>query len=187
MIARARWILAALCIAGVTSGLQADETTDIQLKDLKLSVPNSWTKEKPSSSMRLTQFSIPAVEGESEAAEMAVFSFGGGGDVDANIKRWIDQFQAKGREAKVTQGKSEQGQYYFVEVSGTYNKPDGPPVLRKTKPTPGQRMLSVMLISKQDTVYFLKMTGPTKTVAKAAGPFRKSFGASADKEEAYSK
>ena len=86
---------------------------------------------------------------------------------------------------KVTQGKSPLGEYLIVDVIGTYNKPDGPPIAGKTIPVPGQRMLQVMLMNDDKGTYFLKLTGPEKTVSSAADDLRKSFGAKADDEKEY--
>ena len=93
----------------------------------------------------MAQFSIPAVEGDNEAAELAIFSFGAGGGIKANVDRWIGQFATEGRKAKTTSGKSKTGEYVFVEIGGTYRKPVGPPVLRKTESMANARMLGVIL------------------------------------------
>ncbi len=43
----------------------------------------------------------------------------------------------------------------------------------------------MILMVADKGVYFLKLTGPEKTVAAAADDLRKSFGGSAEKEEEY--
>lgn len=165
---------------------------DDQQKGLLLYTPKSWKKEDPQSNFRLAEFSIPAAEGDDEPGELAVFSFaGGGGGLQANIDRWIGQFDAKGREVKVTQGEGEQGLYVLVDVKGTYNKPDGPPILQKTKPMPNSRMLAAITVvqwmedgEKKGAVYFLKMPGPEKTITTNEEAFRQAFGAAPkDKEK----
>lgn len=186
MITRATLFAAALCVT-VAPAWGADETTTLELKSLKLTVPKTWKQQEPANRMRLTQFELPAATGDAEPAELVVFHFPGGGDIDANIRRWVNQFQPEGREEKITQGKSEQGNYYLVEVSGTYNKPIGPPIQQKSKAVPGSRMLSVILVTADKNVYYLKLTGYDKTVKAAATPFRTSFGGNAEKETAYAK
>lgn len=156
------------------------ETKTITAGDLKLQIPGSWKQGKPSNRLRLAQFEIPAAEGDNEAGELVVSGPFGGSD-DANIMRWIGQFAPDERKSAVSNGKSKQGDYIVVELSGTYNKPDGPPILRKTKPTPGSRMLAAILKLKSGN-YFLKLTGPDKTVAAAAAAFRASFGGDKTKE-----
>lgn len=162
----------------------AEETTDVTIDKLKFTVPKSWQQETPSNSLRLAQFKVPAVAGDSDPAEF-VISPPIGGTAKANIERWVGMFQADGRTVKMTKGISTLGDYIFVELSGTYLKPDGPPVLRKTVPTPGYRMYGVILSVKGGGNYFPKMTGPDKTVAAQAEALRASFGAKAADETEY--
>ena len=161
-------------------------TQVVEVRDIKLTVPKAWKQEKPSNSFRVAQFKIDAAEGDKDGAELVITQFGsGGGGVDDNIKRWINQFEAKDRKVKVTKGKCAQGEYIVADVSGTYLKPDGPPMAGKTKPTPGSRVLNIMLMVEDKGSYFLKLAGPEKTVAKAATDLRSSFGAKADGEEEF--
>ena len=160
------------------------KTVEVEIKGgLKLNVPETWKQSKPSSRLRLAQFAIPKVKGDTEDGELAVFNFGPGGSPKANIDRWIGQFQSVEREVKVKQGEIEAGKYFFVEITGTYNKPIGPPIARQTKAAPGSRMLGVILGIEDKGIYYLKMTGPNKTVAAQATALRKSFGADGKKEK----
>ena len=94
----------------------------VKLRDITLSVPADWKQEKPRSNLRAGQFSLPPVKGDKDAAELAIFFFGGtGGGADANIRRWIGQFQAEGRKMKVLSGESSQGPYLLLDLTGTYN------------------------------------------------------------------
>ena len=155
----------------------------VKIRDIALAVPAKWKQQPPSNRLRLAQFVIPAVEGDKEAAELVISSFGGdGGGVKANVTRWQKQFQAEGRKSALAKGQCEQGEYVVVELSGTYNKPDGPPILRKTKPMPNARMVGVILKVEGKGFYFLKLTGPDKTVAAAGTALRKSMGAEKSKE-----
>lgn len=163
------------------------KTTELKVKDLTLKVPSTWKSSPPSNNLRLAQFEIPAVKGDKEPAELVISSFGGtGGGVSANVTRWIGQFAAdKNRKVKVTQGKSKDGKYIFVDLTGTYNKSIGPPFLRKTKAVPGSRMLGVILAIEGKAYYFLKLTGPEKTVSSVVDEFRTSFGANAKDEKPF--
>ena len=158
----------------------ASETKTVKAGDLRLQIPGNWKQGEPSNNLRLAQFEIPAAKGDAEAAELVVSGPFGGSD-EANISRWIGQFAAEERKSTVSKGKCDQGDYVVMELSGTYNKPDGPPFLRKTKPAPGSRMLGAILKLKGGN-YFLKLTGPDKTVAAAADAFRASFGGDKTKE-----
>lgn len=162
------------------------ETTDVKLRDLTMKVPSTWKQEKNTSSMRLATFSTPTVEGDKDRGELSVSSFpGGGGGVDKNIKRWIGQFSGKGNTAKVTRGKANGNEYYLTEITGTFGKSVGPPILGKTEPVEGYRMLGAILILEGKGVYFLKLTGPDASVKAQGDLFRQSFGAKKTDEKEY--
>ena len=160
------------------------KTSTVTVDDLKLTVPSTWKQKKPSNRLRKAQFEVLGPKGEA-SAEVVVYEFaGGGGGIGANIKRWISQFQAKGRKAKVTQGESPQGKYVMVDITGTYNQPIGPPIRRMTKALPNARMLAVILgVTKVKKVYYLKFAGSSKTVTANAAAIRASIGADASKEK----
>lgn len=164
-----------------------------QGKELVLHTPKAWKMGMPATTLRLAEFAIPAAEGDQNPVELTIFSFdGGGGGVKANVERWINQFQPQGRTWNIVTAEGHQGLYILVDLKGTYNMPDGPPIQQKTKPLPNARMLGVILgvLSDQDgeaddqaqaerkvTLYFLKMAGPEKTVTANEEAFRLAFGA----------
>lgn len=148
--------------------------------DLKLQIPARWKQGKPANRLRLAQFEIPAAEGDKEAGELVVSGPFGGSD-QANIDRWVGQFDGEGRTMTTSKGASPDGEYVVVELSGTYKRPIGPPIQGRTEPAPGYRMLGGIL-KRKDGNYFLKLTGPDKTVAAAAAEFRSTFGGDAGKE-----
>ena len=184
---RFRWwtvSAAAVLVCYVTlADYKAKETQIVEVKDIKLTVPKAWKSEKPSNNFRVAQFKIDAAEGDKEPAELAISQFGGGGGaIGDNIKRWLNQFDAKDRKEKITKGNSKQGEYVFVDLTGTYIPA---PFEKRKGPIPGQRMLGVMLMTEEKGLYFLKLLGPEKTVTAAATDLRTSFGAKADDEKDY--
>ena len=174
-------------VAGLASPLAAEETTDVEIKDIKLKLPKNWKGEDPSNSMRLAQYKLPAAEGDKPTTELVISSFGGdGGGVNANLKRWSEQFTNDGKKMKLTTGECPQGKYHLSDISGTYLQSSGGPFAGgKKTPMPGYRSLSVILSVPEKGVYFLRLTGPEKSVTAAAESFRKSFGGDAEKETAY--
>lgn len=170
----------------VTPHLSAEDakTKDVEVKDITLTVPDSW-KQKDVSGFRAAQFEVPAVEGDKDAGELVVFHFGpnGGGGVQANIDRWVKQFDSDERTLKVSDGESKVGKYTLVELTGTWNKSIGPPIAMKTAKMPGARFIGVILQPEKGGDFFLRLTGPDKTVATNAKAFRASFGADAEKEK----
>ena len=174
----------ALVIFLTVPGLQgAEKTKKVAAKDITLNVPTSWKQSPASNNLRTAQFAIPKVEGDKDDAELVVYFFGGaGGGVNANLERWSGQFQPGGKKQKIYKGESKQGEYYLLDITGVYNKPIGPPINRQTNPTPGYQMLAVVLMVKDKGNYFLKLTGPQKTVASAAQALRIAIDADATKE-----
>jgi gluconolactonase len=176
-----------LVVQPVSATKAADEVKEVKIEGITLKAPASWKQEPPANRLRLAQFRLDPVEGEKEPAELVISFFrGDGGGIDPNLKRWTDQFAPEGRKEKVTQGTSPQGGYYFSDITGTFLKTEGGPFAGgKKTPMPGYRSLSVILTVPDEGNYFLRMTGPEKTVTAAAEAFRKSFDADAAKEKAY--
>jgi gluconolactonase len=85
----------------------------------------------------------------------------------------------------VKKGKAGANEYYIADISGTYQKSVGPPILRKTEPAPNYRMLGVIVVLPSEEVYFLKLTGPDATVKAQAETLRKSFGGKSEGEEDF--
>jgi len=97
----------------------APQTVTVKVEDLKLEVPKTWKQKPPSNKLRKAQFEVPPAKGNKESVEIVIYEFpGGGGAVGANIKRWMNQFQAKGRKSKITTGESEQGKYVTPILPG---------------------------------------------------------------------
>jgi gluconolactonase len=160
---------------------------DIKIDDITLKVPATWKQQPPANKLRLAQFLIPAAEGDEHPTELVISSFpGGGGGVDANLKRWTDQFAAEGRKVKITSGKSAQGEYVLHDVSGTYMFTAGGPFAGgKKEARANHRSLSVVLTIKDKGNYFIRLTGTEKAVNAAAESFRNSFGGDAKAEKDY--
>ena len=135
---------------------------------VKWTTPARW-KAGPPKQMRTATYLIPAATGDSEEAECAVFTNIGGG-VQANIDRWVGQFEK-------TDGPPIQGQVTInsllvtmVDVSGTF-KGGGPAMGQSNAPKAGYRMLGAIAEGSEGEVFF-KLTGPAKTVAAAQDEFR---------------
>jgi hypothetical protein len=115
--------------------------------------------------MRAATYGIPAAAGDPEDGECIVNYFGPaqGGPVDANVKRWIGQFQGGEKNAKTAKRTIHGLSVTTVDVSGSYTGMGGPMAQSRT-PKPGYRLLGAIVETPQGTVFF-KFTGPAKTVA----------------------
>lgn len=131
---------------------------------IEWTAPKSWTPqgERP---MRVATYSIPAAGG-AEPGECAVFYFGSGqgGDVRANIDRWIGQFKADSKPDESS--RTVNGIHVTtVKVAGTYLAPSGP-MMQSSGEKAGYRLVGTIVEAPEGAVFF-KATGPAATIAAA--------------------
>jgi hypothetical protein len=161
----ARRLIASLAVVSAATSAFA------QGASLKLDAPAGWVSKTPSSSMRVAEFALPKVGKDAEDATVTVFFFGGqGGNVQANIDRWLGQMaQPDGKAskdvAKTTTLTSASGlKITVVDVSGTYVAEVSPGSAEKFN-KPGFRQCAAY-IETPGGPYFAKLLGPAETVAK---------------------
>jgi len=163
-----------LLVAALGSAVAlADGTAGIQW-----TAPAGWIQDQPRP-MRAATYKIPAAKGDPEGGECGVFYFGTGqgGSVDANVQRWVGQFeQADGKPssqvAKISQDKVKDLAVTRVEVSGTYTGAGGPMMQSAPIKKPGFKLLGAIVQAPQGAVFF-KFTGPVKTVDGARADLEK--------------
>ena len=156
-----------------TAPASAMSTQGAGSSGVKWTVPPRW-KEGPEKTMRAATYLIPAATGDVEGAECAVFVNIGGG-VEANIKRWIGQFEqpdGSPSEAKAKEKKETINGFPVttVDLTGTFTGGGmamGQPATKKT----GYRLLAAIIETPQGDVFF-KLTGPAKTVSAAQTEFQ---------------
>lgn len=142
---------------------------------LNWTAPARWKSDPGSgSSMRAATYLIPAAAGDSEGAECAVFKNIGGG-VDANIKRWIDQFEQTDGSSSQTKAKQKKETIHgfsvtTVDLTGIF-KGGGMMMGQPTAKKPGYRLLGAIVESPEGDIFF-KLTGPEKTIAASQNEFR---------------
>ncbi len=135
---------------------------------IRWTAPSSW-KELPARQMRIVTYSVPA-KGRSDAGECGVFFFGRGegGDVEANIGRWVSQFENPGqavRSVKTVDGMN----VTLVKVGGTYLAPAGPMMQSQGK-KPNYKLVGAIVDAPDGSVFF-KFIGPAETVDAAEKDF----------------
>lgn len=167
----------------------AEELRSVPVQDIELTIPTSWQTVPLKSKFRLAQFDIPGATPGHEKAELAIFHFGGPtGGIQANLNRWIDQFQPKDRQVELFEGQSREGQYLLADISGTWQKPVGPPINRQTVDRPDSRVLAVILLVDKHGMkdyYFLKLAGPDTLVQSQADTLRQAIGADQESEKRF--
>ena len=147
---------------------------------LTFTAPPAWKPRPPASTMRVAEFVIPRTEGDAEDAELIVYYFGtGAGTVDANIERWIGQMQQPdGSSTKAKAKRSTQTvnglTVTMVDVSGTYVAEMQPGAAEHFN-KPGFR-LRAAVVETAHGPYYIKMTGPAKTMGAADAAFAAFLG-----------
>ena len=135
--------------------------------DIGYDAPAAWASAPNPSTMRKATFKIPKAAGDAEDAELAVSSAAGG--VDANIKRWEQQFgDAKAK----TEPRTINGlKVTVVEIKGKIasgGMMGAPPTAAKES-----QMLLGAIVDAGDKQHFFKMVGGEKTVTAAKKDFDK--------------
>lgn len=132
--------------------------------------PEGLVEERPASSMRLRQLRLPRVEGDPEDGSVVVFFFGGAaGGVQANIDRWLGQFQMPDGSSPQESARLERASagplpVIFVEVDGTFVA-EMMPGSGDAQNKPGYSLLGA-IVEGANGNYFIKGTGPTKTMQR---------------------
>jgi len=135
-----------------------------QIGTIQANIPQSWSRETPSSNMRIAQFRLPKVNGGSEDGSIAVFA-GIGGGIEGNINRWLGQFKrpdGKPMSQFATISRETVGHFNvtFVSAEGTLLASSmGGPGGEKT----GYYLLAAIVETHSDP-YFFKGTGPLLTM-----------------------
>lgn len=164
-----RMTIAAALTTVLACGLAADDKKGVAVEwgGLRSAVPAGWKEETPSNKMRLAQFKLPKVKGDSDDAELALFASPGGGSVEANLERQVKKFElAADKKPVVTKIKIGNNEAAYQDITGTFLKkfPPFDPNAKITK-VENYRQLYVIFEGKE-AVYSLTLLGPAKTVEK---------------------
>lgn len=145
--------------------------------------PSNWKKERPSSSMRKAQYRLPGADGGG-AATLAIFHFPGSrGKTQANIDRWVGQFEPpEGRTAEEvaeTETRKVGGvEVHIVRTKGTYQG------MGNSEPKENHRLLAAIVKTEKGPVFF-KLVGPARTVASRSEEFQEFVGSFEVESQGY--
>jgi hypothetical protein len=136
--------------------------------ELAWDAPASLREVDHPSSMRKATYQAPAVEPDTEAPELAVTVVGG--SIDANVDRWVGQFDAAAR-GTLARTKRRVGPYEVtvVEMRGTFQGGGGM-MGGPATPKPGWALLAA-IVPAGERSWFFKMTGPEASVSAARADF----------------
>lgn len=136
-------------------------------EDLAWDAPATWVSAPNPSPMRKATYKIPKVAPDTEDAELAVSAASGG--VDANIKRWEQQF---GDSKAKTEPRNVNGlKVTVVEIKGKVAA-GGMMGMPSTAAKDNQMLLGAV-IDAGERQHFFKMVGGEKTVTAAKKDFDK--------------
>lgn len=153
-----RSFLCLFCGVGLAFGDEA-----VKAGNFEFEAAAPWVVKEPDNQMVKA-----ALEYGKDGPVLKIYHFGAGqgGGVEANIARWIKQFEG---EPKVTPEMKKYGeqQVAIVTMEGTFL--DGPMMGKKT-PMEGWSMFGAVIPHATGDVFF-KMTGPTEKMTKAKKDF----------------
>jgi len=167
-------IFAATCTLAVTHAEAPPEKITVGTA-LSMTPPSEWESVPPKSNMVQSEFKAPRDQKE-DTARITVMSASGG--IDANIDRWIGQFDGvKKEEAKIEKMDVEGATVHMVDITGTFKDSmgGGPFAPGPMKKREDYRMIGAIIETKNDGLLFIKMTGPKTTVESLAEGFKKSL------------
>ena len=135
--------------------------------NISFEVSKIWEIVTPANRMLEAEIKVDREEGDEQDGRMTIM--GAGGSIDANIKRWEDQFVG----AKAHTWKNEVGGLVtFVTIEGTFMDAPGGPFSGKPKiERKNYQMLAAIIQTKDHGNYFVKFYGPKLTVKNNSGYF----------------
>jgi hypothetical protein len=146
------------------------------LGPFSIAVPAGWTEKPITSNMRAADFVLPPSSPGADA-ELVVTYFGesGAGTVQANLDRWLEQFQQPNGKPSKDVAKVEKATFAgqeasIVTVSGRYvatSMPGGGDPIDKAD----QALIAAIVASPKGPYYF-KLVGAKQTVDAQAGKLR---------------
>lgn len=134
--------------------------------------PVAWEWVDVTSAMRKAQLKVNDAD-KKQSAEVIFFYFGqgNGGGTQANVDRWLSQFQEPKDKinSKVEEATAGKRKVTYVQAEGTYLS--GMPGEPKTA-QPNSMLLGAILESDQGNV-FVRLTGPADLAKASKSEFRK--------------
>ncbi len=152
-----------------TARAQNPPAQSANVADVHYKAPDGWTVEKPTSEMRMAQYKLPKAEGDTEDGLLVVYYFGPGqgGTAEANIDRWVGQVKQPDGSASKDKAKTATTTVHglkvtTVDVLGNYS--GGMAADSAPHDSKAIYRLRGAIIETPKGSYFVKLTGPEKTI-----------------------
>lgn len=143
----------------------------VALLDYHTAVPTGWTPRAPGSTMRLAEYVVP--QNARGSAEVVVYFFGTGqgGNVDANLARWKEQFSTSDGSPvpeTITRDSTAAFPITFAEYRGNYRRGIGAGSADSVRV--GQTLIAGIAETPRGTL-FIQLFGNSPRVAEEKATF----------------
>lgn len=153
----------------------------VTMSGLGFSPQEGWVRQQTEGPPRLAQYELPGTNGSGGGgsgggpATLTIFYFGpqGAGSVEANMERWIGQFQQPdGRDAhevaQLTHVRVNDLDVHNVDISGTYVAQA--PGSQQARNDPDFRMIA-SVVDTAAGPYYIRFLGPAATIDLRMGAY----------------
>ena len=149
------------CSLAVAFSIYAEDAATFAVSAFHFTRPSGWKQVEPSSPMRKAQLQVPGKDG-GKPADVTFFFFGTGqgGDVQANVQRWLGQVNGGADTQKVEPQEFNGVKVTLVSTEGTLK---ASPMGGVPEDAPNSALLGAIL-EHEDGAVFIKMTGPAELV-----------------------
>ncbi|MDF1825202.1 MAG: hypothetical protein P1U68_11205 [Verrucomicrobiales bacterium] len=151
-----------LIASSVVLHSKADEKDTLIVSEFTFEFGEPWIRQQVTSPMRAGQLTYDHETLDDVDVVIYYFGEGQGGGAQANIDRWIGQFDGT-PESTTEEKKVGDRSLTFLTAKGTYMESSGGPFSGNKTPRPDYTMLAAILPSEKGAV-FLKLTGPDASV-----------------------
>ena len=158
-----------LLVLFLTTAARADDDHALSLSDghITMTAPEAWERVQPANNIIDVEFSVAPVEEDENPGRLTIM--GAGGEIEANIDRWISQIsQGDGsntRDRTTIEVKEINGQtVHLVDITGTFRDQRGP--FAPAQIHENYRMLAAIIPTEERGQYFVKLVGPRRTIAE---------------------
>ncbi len=158
-----KFYLTALLIASFFAlDLKGEDKDTLIVSEFTFAFGEPWIRQQVMSPMRAGQLTYDHETLEDVDVIIYYFGEGQGGGTQANIDRWIGQFEGT-PESKTLEEEVGDRTVTFLTAKGTYMESMGGPFSGNKTAKPNYTMLAAILPSDKGAV-FLKLTGPDESV-----------------------
>jgi hypothetical protein len=162
-------LLLTAAVLGLFSLTARAEDAKVTVGDFTFTAAAPWAVGQNTGMMTKAILTYPVEGGPALEAKFYHFGTGQGGDVNANVQRWVGQFEGT-PDVKKEEVDTNGSKTVLVTITGTYL--DGPPMGGTKTPRADYQLLGAILSGK-DAPVFIKLTGPKAATTAAQESYKK--------------